>query len=105
MVSSGRHAISCVFLILSTVIVAQAQVAPDKISGATITGKVTIKGKGAPGIAVVLVQNVEGYQRVARQRGVTDATGTYRITNVPPGNYRAETAAPGFVGIDEFSNP
>jgi hypothetical protein len=57
------------------------QAAPDKTSGATITGKVTIKGQGAPGIAVVLVQNVEGSQRVTRHRAFTDTSGTYRITN------------------------
>src|SRR3954451_24172068 len=105
MVSSGRHAISCIILVLSTVIFAQAQTGPDKISGATITGKVTIKGKSAPGIAVVLVQNMEGYQKVTRYRALTDDTGTYRITNVPPGNYRAETAAPAFVAVGGFSNP
>lgn len=104
MVSSGRHAISCVLFVLSTVIIAQAQTASAKISGATITGKVTIKGKGAPGVAVVLVINADGRQRTTRYRAFTDDTGTYRITNVPPGNYRAETAAPGFVAIDEFSN-
>jgi protocatechuate 3,4-dioxygenase beta subunit len=105
MVSSGRHAISCILLVLSTVIIARAQTAPAKISGATITGKVTIKGKGAPGIAVVLVINADGYQRTTHYRAFTDDTGTYRITNVPPGNYRAETAAPGFVAVDGFPNP
>ena len=104
MVSSGRHAISCVLLVLSTVIIAQAQTAPAKISGATITGKVTIKGKGAPGVAVVLVINADGNQRTTRYRAFTDDTGTYRITNVPQGNYRAEPAAPGFVAVDEFSS-
>jgi Carboxypeptidase regulatory-like domain len=105
MVSSGRHAISCILLVLSTVIIAQAQTAPDKISGATVTGKVTIKGQGVPGIAVVLVQNVEGAQRVTRHKAFTDASGTYRITNVPSGNYRAEAAAPGFVVAGQFPNP
>ncbi|HKY44808.1 MAG TPA: carboxypeptidase-like regulatory domain-containing protein [Pyrinomonadaceae bacterium] len=105
MVSSGRYAISSILVVLSTVIIAQAQAAPDKTSGATITGKVTIKGEGAPGIAVVLVQNVEGSQRITRHRAFTDATGTYQITNVPPGNYRATTATPKFVAVAELPNP
>ena len=105
MVSSGRYAISSILLVLSTVIIAQAQGAPDKTSGATITGKVTIKGEGAPGIAVVLVQNVEGRQRPTRHRAFTDGTGTYRITNVPPGNYRATTATSEFVAVAELPNP
>ncbi len=105
MVSSGRYAIFCFLLVLSTVIFTQAQTTPDKISGATITGKVTIKGKGASGVAVVLVQNVEHSQRVTRHKEFTDDTGTYRITNVPPGNYSAMTAAPGFVAVDGFQSP
>jgi len=105
MVSSGRHAVSCIILLLSTVIFAQAQSAVDKISGATITGKVIIKGKGAPGVVVVLVLNAEGNQRITRYRAFTDDTGTYRITNVSPGNYRAETAAPGFIAVDESPSP
>ncbi len=105
MVSSRRHAISCIILILSTVTFAQAQTTPDKTSAATITGKVTIKGKGAPGVAVVLVLDVDGMQRTTRYRAYTDDTGTYRITNVPPGNYRAQTAAPGFVAVDALPSP
>ncbi len=98
MVSSGRHAISCILLVISTVSFAQAQTAPDKTSGATITGKVTIKGKAAPGIGVVLVLDLQGEQRVTRYKAFTDDTGTYRITNVPPGKYSAQTAAPAFLG-------
>jgi protocatechuate 3,4-dioxygenase beta subunit len=105
MVSSGRHAIFCILLVLSTVIFTQAQNAPDKTSGATITGKVTIKGKGAPGVAVVLVQNVEGSQRVTRHKAFTDDTGTYRLTNVPPGNYSAIAAAPAFVAAGGSQSP
>ena len=105
MVSSGRYAISSILLVLSAVIIAQAQAAPDKSSGATITGKVTMKGQGAPGIAVVLIKDVEGSQRITRYRAFTDATGAYRITNVPPGNYRAATATPEFVAVAELPNP
>jgi protocatechuate 3,4-dioxygenase beta subunit len=105
MVSSGRHAVSCILLILSIVSFAQAQTTADKISGATITGKVTIKGKGAPGVAVVLALDVDETQRITRYRAYSDDTGTYRITNVPPGNYRAQTAAPGFVAVDALPSP
>jgi protocatechuate 3,4-dioxygenase beta subunit len=102
MVSSGRYAVFCVLLIFSAVILTNAQTAPDKISAATITGKVTIQGKGAPGVTVVLVQNLQGHERATRHRAVTDETGKYQITNVPPGNYRAQAAAPGFIAVDEF---
>jgi carboxypeptidase family protein len=105
MFSPRRPAISCIVLLLSTIIFAHAQTASDKISDAIVTGKVTIKGKGAPGVVVVLVEIVDGYQRVTRHKAVTDNTGIYRITNVPPGNYRAQTAAPGFVAVDGSSGP
>ena len=63
-----------------------------------------MNGQGAPGIAVVLVKDVEGFQRITRYRAFTDATGTYRITNVPPGNYRPATATPEFVAVDTSPN-
>jgi len=105
MVSSRRHAISCILLVLSLVIFAQAQTAPDKVSGATVTGKVTIKGKAAPGVAVVLVLNLQGEQRATRYKAFTDDTGTYRITNVPPGKYSVQATTPAFVAVDHATSP
>ena len=46
-----------------------------------------------------------GVPKATRHKAFTDDTGTYRLTNVPPGNYRAEAAAPALVAVDGFRNP
>lgn len=99
MASSTRQAIACILLIFAIVIVARSQSAPEKSSGATFSGKVTIKGKGAPGIAVGLVRIEESRQHPARaaHRAITDDQGNYKITNVSPGKYELNVAAAGFI--------
>ena len=53
MVSSGRQAIACILLILGVAIYSQAQTTSAKEPTASISGKVTFKGKGVPGIMVM----------------------------------------------------
>jgi protocatechuate 3,4-dioxygenase beta subunit len=98
MASSTHHAIGCVLLILVSVNYARSQSGAEKAPAATISGKVTIKGKGASGVAVGLVRGDQsGMQHPTRHRALTDDEGNYRITNVPPGKYRVMVAAPGFI--------
>ena len=104
MVSSTRQAIACIFAIISVAVTANAQNAPVKEPGATISGTVTIKGKGAPGVIVVMRQGGErsmSGREYSGARGVTDNDGNYRIANVPPGSYRVVTAAKAYVPADE----
>ena len=97
MVSSTCQAIACVLLFMG--IAAQAQTA-------SISGKVTIKGKGAGGIVVVVSQDKYsgGWER-SRNRATSDADGNYRIANLPAGNYYVSTLAPAFVIEKEQSRP
>lgn len=97
--SSTRQAIACIFAIFSIAIMASAQSTPSKEPGATISGKVTIKGQGAPGVIVTLRQNdrSSGGREYSGPKGVSDNDGNYRIENVPPGNYRIMPAAKAFV--------
>lgn len=103
MVSSTRQAIACIFAIFSVAVAANAQITPVKEPGATITGKVTLKGKGLPGVVVVL--RPKNQSRSGRDysgpKGVSDEEGNYRILNVPPGNYGILPVARAFVRGEE----
>ena len=100
MASSARQAIACVLLIFSLVIHAQSQSASEKSTGATVSGKITIKGKGAAGVAVGLFEIEPTSQSLQSYRSATDAAGVYRITNVLPGSYRLEVISPAFVSAN-----
>ena len=97
--SSTRQAIACIFAIFSVAITASAQSTPVKEPGATISGKVTIKGQGAPGVIVTLRQNdrSRGGREYSGPKGVSDNDGNYRIENVAPGSYRIMPAARAYV--------
>ena len=97
MASSTCQAIACILLILATVIDARSQTGPEKRQGATFSGKVTIKGKGAPGITVGLIRIENSSHEPTRHRAFTDDQGNYRITNVDPGKYQLTAVTPGFI--------
>jgi hypothetical protein len=103
MVSSARQAVTCFLLIFSSTLYAYSQTTtlPAKTSTASISGKVTIKGKAAAGI-VVGVRLVEstGYL-FNRLKAVTDDQGNYKITNIPPGHYQVIAVAPVYIPEDQ----
>jgi Carboxypeptidase regulatory-like domain len=101
MVSSARQAIACILLIISAVSYVRAQTAAEKAPTATISGKVTVTGKGVPGIGVslALVESYSSYP--TRYRSVTDDNGNYRIANVTPGMYLVIIKAPAFARVVE----
>ena len=101
MASSTRQAIACILLIFAIVIDARSQSGTEKGPGATFSGKVTIKGKGAPAIAVGLIRVEETMQQQpTSHRTFTDDQGNYKITNVGPGKYKVTVAAPGLIPAD-----
>lgn len=100
MVSSARQAIACIVVIFGVAAAAHAQITPSKESGATISGRVTLKGKGMAGIIVTLRGGGDRFRsgrEYSGPKGVTDDDGNYQIVNVPPGTYRAVPAARAFV--------
>ena len=98
MSSSTRQAIAGLLIVLVVSVCSRAQTTPVKDPTATITGKVTIKDKGAPGIVVGLSRNRQPYERESTSyRGVTNDDGEYRITNVLAGSYQVMPFAPAFV--------
>jgi 5-hydroxyisourate hydrolase-like protein (transthyretin family) len=66
----------------------------------SISGKVTIKEKGAPGVVVSLRKTDSTNPFEQSQKGTTDQDGFYRIANVPPGSYEVTPSAPAFVPAD-----
>ena len=89
MVSSGRQALACILLIAGTAVYSQAQTSSAKDPTASISGKVTVKGKGVPGIIITAQDPVyRGGWQTTRHRATTDASGEYRISNLPAGTYR-----------------
>lgn len=98
MVSSTRRTIAGILVIFCAAVFARAQAVQPKEPGATITGKITLKGKGTPGIFVALRVNDSSHTRqLTRFRGVSDNEGKYRIENVTPGSYFVVPVAPAYV--------
>jgi hypothetical protein len=97
MVSSTRQAVAGILVVFTIAVSTYAQTTPVKDPPATITGKVTLKGKGVAGVVIALRKNNESYGPESYNlRGVTDSDGEYRIADVPAGNYQIIPSAPGF---------
>jgi len=69
---------------------------------ATVSGKVTIKGKPAPGIVVGLRAS-QPTQADSTYKATTDSDGNYRIIEVPGGSFQVAPVAPALV-ISEVNN-
>lgn len=101
MKSSALQLILWALLILCPTVDTRAQTKTAKKESASVSGRVTIKGKATPGITVGLRSADVGWPPATRQKGTTDREGYYRITNVAPGSYQVMLAAPAFVTSGE----
>lgn len=102
-----RHtfAFGLILVFLGIHATAQRQTKPvKKAPTGTVSGKVTIKGKGAPGVVVAIRQIEFTPQPAPSFKATTDQDGNYRITDVPAGNYQISPIAPAFV-LSDLSNP
>lgn len=82
---------------------ANSQTKPAKKNpDATVSGKVTIKGKPAPGV-VVAMRSSQPAPFDPAFKATTDQEGNYRIADVPAGNYAVMPVAPALV-ISEVNN-
>lgn len=63
----------------------------------SVSGRVTISGKGAAGLTVSLYRSRTSFGGDPPFRDVTDQEGHYRISGVPAGNYSLAPFTPGFV--------
>jgi protocatechuate 3,4-dioxygenase beta subunit len=105
MVSSARQAVTCFLLIFSGTLYAYSQTTTltAKTSTASISGKVTIKGKAAAGIVVGVRLMQTSDPQPGRHKAVTDDQGNYKIVNLPPGHYQVVAVAPVYISEDEGS--
>jgi hypothetical protein len=71
-----------------------------KVPGATISGRITVQGKGKGGVFVGIRASEFGIQMAPAVKAVTDADGNYRLTDIPPGNYQILPIAPAYVVSD-----
>ncbi len=102
MVSSARQTITCILLVLGTAVCIKAQTTPQKALSASISGKVTIKGKPAVGVMVVANDAPgRGNTMMKHYRARTDQTGSYRITSLPAGTYEISSFTPALVQVNE----
>jgi hypothetical protein len=68
-----------------------------KVPRGTVSGRITIKDKPAPGVTVGLRVSSGMIPFEKFYRAVTDHEGVYHITNVPAGTYEIAPAAPAYV--------
>ena len=73
---------------------------PAKTPTGSVSGRVMIKDKPAPGITVGLRISSNGMPGGKTYRGVTDQDGVYHITSVPAGTYDVIPAALAYVVAD-----
>ena len=66
----------------------------------SVSGRVTIKDKPAPGIVVGLRRTENNNPFEPYSKTTTDQDGAYRITNVAAGSYQVLPAAPGYIASD-----
>ncbi len=95
MISSTLKIAGCVFAV-SLIVHAQNPAQKTRSGASTISGKVTLKGDGLPGITVGARPQSNG-RPVSPLVTTTDQDGNYRISNVPAGQYDVMTAAPQLV--------
>lgn len=75
--------------------------ATTKTARGTVSGRITIKDKPAPGVVVGLRKSLtSGGVLEPFQKATTDQDGVYRVTNVAPGNYDVAPSVPAYVIAD-----
>lgn len=99
---SARYVPAVLFTLLTLAATLCAQSTNTQAAKAprgSVAGRVTIKDKGAGGVAVSLRKSeMNPYEPYVK--ATTDYDGFYRIANVAPGSYEVAPSAPAFVSAD-----
>lgn len=73
---------------------------PKKPVTGSVSGRVTLHGKGAAGIIVGVRNSDFSPQPTPAIKAITDSDGNYRITGIPAGSYQVSPIAPAYVVTD-----
>ncbi len=73
---------------------------PQLAATATVSGQVTLDGKPAQGVVVILLPKNSGSQSQPLAKVTTDAQGRFRLAKIAAGAYVIRTLAPGFVSSE-----
>lgn len=84
--------------------IAQTTSTQKKPAGSVVSGKVTIKGKAAPGVVVGLRPSQPTTPFEPTYKATSDQEGKYRITDVLAGSYLVAAQAPAFVVSDMINS-
>lgn len=95
--------LSCAVICSSANSPASLQYKTSKKATGTVSGRITVKGKGKAGIVVGIRTGEFGPQMGPLLKAITDQDGNYRITDLPAGNYQVAPVAPAFV-VSDFSS-
>jgi Carboxypeptidase regulatory-like domain len=99
---SARYIPAVLLALFSLAVTLPAQTTNTQAAKAprgSVSGRVTIKDKGAGGVAVSL-RKTEMNPYEPYVKATTDHDGFYRIANVPPGSYEVAPSAPAYVPAD-----
>jgi hypothetical protein len=92
-----RLLVTAVLVCASGTIVRSQPVTPKPKPNGSISGYVTIDGKGAPGIPIAAIAGETINRADAAGRAVTNTEGHYRITGLEPGQYQVWTLTPAMI--------
>ncbi|HEY0347698.1 MAG TPA: carboxypeptidase-like regulatory domain-containing protein [Pyrinomonadaceae bacterium] len=84
-------------LFFLTLIVNAQSLEPKPKPNGSISGRITIDGKGAAGIPVAAVEGQNVNRRDAPARALSDVEGNYQISGLAPSEYQVWTLTPAFV--------
>lgn len=92
----SRITIVGVLFFLTSIVNAQSSAPKTKPTG-SISGRITIDGKGDAGVPVAAVEGSNVNRRDATARAFSDVEGNYQISGLAPGEYQVWTLTPGLV--------
>lgn len=95
-----RYVIAAALLICSAGLWEHAQSQAKTPKKGSVAGRVTIKGKPAPGTFIGLRTGDYGSPYEPSYKAATDQDGKYRVNDVPAGSYQVYPIAPAFVSSD-----